>query len=154
MKQKLGVAFALLVMVQQVLRVPIAGSLPLFLTAAVFYLFSAASIGIFLGTLAGSMPQLGLLIITIVPLQELSGGVTPQESMPAAMHHLFRPSGPGHSLSWCRAENHLARPARDDGGRRLLLRDRAAPLPQGRDADADLNLHQDLLMCIMGGAAD
>lgn len=86
----IGVAFALLVMVQEVLQVPIAGSLPLFLTAAVFYLFSAASIGIFLGTLARSMPQLGLLIIiTIVPLQLLSGGVTPQESMPAAIQNIM-----------------------------------------------------------------
>lgn len=86
----IGVAFALLVMVQRVLQVPIAGSVPLFLAAAACYLFSAASIGIFLGTIARSMPQLGLLIIiTIVPLQLLSGGVTPQESMPEAIRHIM-----------------------------------------------------------------
>ena len=86
----IGVAFALLVMVQRVLQVPIAGSLPLFLGAAALYLFSAASIGIFLGTIAHSMPQLGLLIIiTIVPLQLLSGGVTPQESMPASIQNIM-----------------------------------------------------------------
>ncbi|MFN4325588.1 MAG: ABC transporter permease [Azonexus sp.] len=86
----LGVAFALFVMVQRVLQVPIAGSLPLFLAAAACYLFSAASIGIFLGTIARSMPQLGLLIIiAIVPLQLLSGGVTPQESMPEAIRHIM-----------------------------------------------------------------
>ena len=86
----LGVAFALAVVVQRVLQVPIAGSLPLFLGAAALYLFSAASIGIFLGTVARSMPQLGLLIIiTIVPLQLLSGGVTPQESMPATIQHIM-----------------------------------------------------------------
>ena len=86
----LGVAFALLVMVQRVLQVPVAGSVPLFLAAAACYLFSAASIGIFLGTIARSMPQLGLLIIiTIVPLQLLSGGVTPQESMPEAIRHIM-----------------------------------------------------------------
>jgi ABC-2 type transport system permease protein len=86
----IGVAFALLVMVQRVLQVPIAGSLPLFLGAAALYLFSAASIGIFLGTVARSMPQLGLLIIiTIVPLQLLSGGVTPQESMPASIQKIM-----------------------------------------------------------------
>ena len=86
----IGVAFALLVMVQRVLEVPIAGSLPLFLGAAALYLFSAASIGIFLGTVARSMPQLGLLIIiTIVPLQLLSGGVTPQESMPASIQNIM-----------------------------------------------------------------
>ena len=86
----IGVAFALLVMVQRVLQVPIAGSLPLFLGAAALYLFSAASIGIFLGTVARSMPQLGLLIIiTIVPLQLLSDGVTPQESMPASTQNIM-----------------------------------------------------------------
>ncbi|WP_371325166.1 ABC transporter permease [Dechloromonas sp. ZY10] len=82
----LGVAFALKVVVQQLLEVPLAGSLALFLLAAAGYLFAAASIGIFLATLARSMPQLGLLIIiVIVPLQLLSGGVTPQESMPEAV---------------------------------------------------------------------
>lgn len=85
-----GVSFALVVVVEQVLLVPIAGSVPLFLVGAAFYLFAAASIGIFLGTLARSMPQLGLLIIlTIVPLQLLSGGVTPRESMPALVRDLM-----------------------------------------------------------------
>lgn len=79
----LGATFALTVIVQKVLQVPIAGSVPLFLFAASLYLFSAASIGIFLGTLARSMPQFGLLtILAIIPLQLLSGGVTPRESMP------------------------------------------------------------------------
>lgn len=86
----IGVTFALTVMVQQVLRVPIAGSVPLFLAAAACYLFSAASIGIFLGTLARSMPQLGLLIIlSIIPLMMLSGGVTPRESMPAVVQNIM-----------------------------------------------------------------
>ena len=86
----IGVTFALTVMVQVVLKVPIAGSLPLFLGATICYLFAAASIGIFLGTLARSMPQLGLLIIlTIIPLMLLSGGVTPRESMPAFVQNIM-----------------------------------------------------------------
>lgn len=86
----IGATFALTVIVQQVLRVPIAGSVPLFVAAAALYLFAAASIGIFLGTLARSMPQLGLLIIlTIIPLQLLSGGVTPRESMPQLVQDLM-----------------------------------------------------------------
>jgi len=86
----LGVTFALTVMVQQVLKVPIAGSVPLFLAAAACYLFAAASIGIFLGTLARSMPQLGLLIILIIiPLLMLSGGITPRESMPAVVQNIM-----------------------------------------------------------------
>ena len=41
------------------------------------------TMGIFLGTLARSMPQFGLLfILVMVPMQMLSGGSTPRESMP------------------------------------------------------------------------
>ena len=79
----IGASISLTVVIQEILKVPIAGSIPLFLFGAALYMFSAASIGIFLGTLARSMPQLGLLVIlTILPLQLLSGGVTPRESMP------------------------------------------------------------------------
>ena len=85
-----GVTFALTVMVQGVLKVPIGGSLPLFLATAAAYLFAAASIGIFLGTVARSMPQLGLLmILIIIPLMLLSGGVTPRESMPPVVQNVM-----------------------------------------------------------------
>lgn len=86
----LGVGFALTVVVRMLLQVPIAGSLPLFLAAAVAYLFAAASIGIFLGTVARSMPQLGLLILlAIMPLMLLSGGATPRESMPEVIQNIM-----------------------------------------------------------------
>ena len=86
----IGAIVALTCIIEGVLAVPIAGSLPLFIAGAVIYLFSAASIGIFLGTLARSMPQLGLLIIlTIIPLQLLSGGVTPRESMPELVQNIM-----------------------------------------------------------------
>ena len=69
---------------------PIAGSIPLFLCGCALYLYSAASIGIFLATLARSMPQFGLLfILTVVPLQLLSGGVTPRESMPEIIRDIM-----------------------------------------------------------------
>ena len=45
-------AFALAVIVERVMQVPLAGSLPLFLLCALLYLFAAASLGIFLGTVA------------------------------------------------------------------------------------------------------
>lgn len=87
----IGATVALVVVVETLLQVPVAGSVPLFLMGATVYLFSAASIGIFLGTVARTMPQLGLLIIlTIVPLQLLSGGVTPLESMPALIQHIMK----------------------------------------------------------------
>ena len=82
---------SLTVIIRLLLKVPIAGSIPLFIAVAAIYLFSAGSIGIFLGTIARSMPQLGLLIfLTIIPMQMLSGGSTPQESMPIIMQHLMK----------------------------------------------------------------
>ncbi len=69
--------------VRGVLQVPIAGSIPLFLFGAGLYLYFATAIGIFLGTVARSMPQLGLLFLLVfLPLMLLSGSNTPLESMP------------------------------------------------------------------------
>ena len=76
-------AFALVVVVEGLLSVPIAGSLLLFLAGAALHLFATTSMGIFMGTIARSMPQFGLLVMLIlVPLQMLAGGFTPRESMP------------------------------------------------------------------------
>lgn len=76
-------ALSLVFVVQGMLSVPIEGSVALFLTGAAFHLFATTSMGIFLATLAGSMPQLGMLmILVLIPLQVLSGGMTPRESMP------------------------------------------------------------------------
>ncbi|MFO1378855.1 MAG: ABC transporter permease [Chitinivorax sp.] len=86
----LGTSLALNGVVRGILQVPVAGSVPLFLGGAALYLFSAASIGIFLGTLARSMPQFGLLfMLSIIPLQLLSGGVTPRESMPLLVQDIM-----------------------------------------------------------------
>ena len=83
-------AFSLQFIVEGWLKVPIPGSVPLFLGGAVLHLFATTSMGIFFGTLARSMPQLGLLIILVLfPLQILSGGVTPRESMPEAVQHIM-----------------------------------------------------------------
>lgn len=78
-------ALSLSVIVQGLLGVPFGsrGAVPLFLAGAAMNLFATTSMGIFLGTVARSMPQFGLLVIlVIVPLQMLSGGFTPRESMP------------------------------------------------------------------------
>lgn len=65
------------------LRVPIGGSVPLFLAGAALHLFATTSMGIFLATIARSMPQFALLMmLTMMPLEMLSGGMTPRESMP------------------------------------------------------------------------
>jgi ABC-2 type transport system permease protein len=86
----IGTTVALVIVVKGILSIPIAGSIPLFLCGAAIYLFSAASMGIYLGTIARSMPQFGLLfILTIVPLQMLSGGITPRESMPIVVQDIM-----------------------------------------------------------------
>ena len=75
--------FALRFIVEGWLQVPIQGSMALFLAGTALHLFATTSMGIFLGTVARSMPQLGLLImLVLIPLQILSGAVTPRESMP------------------------------------------------------------------------
>lgn len=74
---------SLLIMVEGVLGVPIEGSVALFLCGCALHLFATTSIGIFMGTIARSMPQFGLLLmLVLLPLQMLSGGMTPRESMP------------------------------------------------------------------------
>ncbi|MFT7723463.1 MAG: ABC transporter permease [Roseateles sp.] len=76
--------------VQGALRVPVAGSLPLFFAGAALCLFATTSMGIFLATLARNMPQFGMLMmLTIMPLQMLSGGSTPRESMPGPVQDLM-----------------------------------------------------------------
>ena len=76
-------ALSLAFVVQGLLAVPIEGSVALFLAGAALHLFATTSMGIFLGTITRSMPQFALLLILVlVPLQMLSGGSTPRESMP------------------------------------------------------------------------
>ena len=69
--------------VRGLLGVPIEGSLALFVVGAALCLFATTSLGIFLATLARNMPQFGmLLVLVLLPLQLLSGAMTPRESMP------------------------------------------------------------------------
>jgi ABC-2 type transport system permease protein len=76
--------------VRGVLHVPVEGSLPLFFTGAALCLFATTSMGIFLATLARNMPQFGMLMmLTIMPLQLLSGGATPRESMPEMVQNIM-----------------------------------------------------------------
>ena len=83
-------AGALMVVVQGVLRVPIEGSVALFLTASALHLFATTSLGIFMATLARSMPQFGLLtVLILLPMQLLSGSFTPRESMPGLVQTLM-----------------------------------------------------------------
>lgn len=82
--------FSITVVAQGVLGVPMQGSIVLFLMAAALMLFATTSLGIFLATFAGSMPQFGLLLmLVLLPLQVLSGGLTPRESMPQIVQDIM-----------------------------------------------------------------
>jgi ABC-2 type transport system permease protein len=77
--------------VQAWLKVPIAGSLILFLAGGALYAFTVAALGILLGTQTTSMGQFGLLAIPVlVIMQLLSGGATPMESMPVWLQYVMR----------------------------------------------------------------
>lgn len=95
---------SLVFIVQGLLEVPIEGSIGLFVLGMAVHLFATTSMGIFMGTVARSMPQLGLLmIIILLPLQMLSGGITPRESMPALVQGLMMAAPTTHFVSLAQA---------------------------------------------------
>jgi ABC-2 type transport system permease protein len=99
-----AVGLSLSIVVRGVLGVPIAGSVPLFMLGVVIYLFFATAIGIFLGTIARSMPQLGLLFILVfLPMNMLSGSNTPLESMPPWLATIMQASPSTHFVSFAQA---------------------------------------------------
>jgi ABC-2 type transport system permease protein len=99
-----AVGLSLYVSVKTVLGVPIAGSIPLFLVGVVIYLFFATAIGIFLGTVARSMPQLGLLFMLVfLPMNLLSGSNTPLESMPPWLAFVMQASPSTHFVSFAQS---------------------------------------------------
>jgi ABC-2 type transport system permease protein len=100
----IAVGFSLYLVVRALLHIPIAGSIPLFLAGVAFYLFFAAAIGIFLGTVVRSMPQLGLLYLLVyMPLALLSGANTPLESMPPWLSTIMQASPTVHFVKFAQA---------------------------------------------------
>ena len=96
----LASAVSLIVVVQGILAVPIGGSIALFLFGAALHLFATTCRGIFLATTAGTMPQFGLLLMLILmPLQALSGSLTPRESMPEIIQTLMLAAPNTHFVS-------------------------------------------------------
>ncbi|MDP2697071.1 ABC transporter permease [Thalassospira sp.] len=97
-------AFSLLLVVELMLRVPIAGSEMLFFAGTALYLFFATALGIFLATLARSMPQFGLLfMLVILPMQLLSGSNTPLESQPQLLQTIMQAVPSTHYVSYAQA---------------------------------------------------
>jgi ABC-2 type transport system permease protein len=100
----IAVGLSLYLVVRMFLRIPIAGSIPLFMVGVVIYLFFATAIGIFLGTVARSMPQLGLLYMLVyMPMNLLSGSNTPLESMPPWLATAMQASPSTHFVSFAQA---------------------------------------------------
>ncbi len=96
----IGAALSLTLIVQRVLHVTVDGSIGLWLCAAALHLGATTSMGIFMATLARSMPQFGLLLVlTIIPLQLLSGGMTPRESMPEVVRAIMLAAPTTHFVS-------------------------------------------------------
>jgi hypothetical protein len=82
----MAVALSLVFVVQGLLSIPIAGSIPLYLGGTALYLVFASALGIFLGTIARSMAQFAPVSLT--PLCQFLAG-----------HHLSR----------CRLQHRVAR---------------------------------------------
>jgi ABC-2 type transport system permease protein len=73
------------------LGVPLSGSVGFFAFGAAIYLFSVTSLGMWLATLAPTMPQFGLLAVPVYAIAYLlSGAATPVESMPLALQPIAR----------------------------------------------------------------
>ncbi|MBS0518480.1 MAG: ABC transporter permease [Proteobacteria bacterium] len=95
---------SLSLIVRHLLGVPIAGSVPLFMCGVGIYLFFATSVGVFLATIARTMPQLGLLYMLVaIPLNLLSGSNTPLESMPPFLRTIMEASPTTHFVSFAQA---------------------------------------------------
>ncbi len=99
-----AVGLSLYVVVRTILSIPIAGSIPLFMVGVVIYLFFATAIGVFLGTVTRSMPQLGLLYMLVyMPMNMLSGANTPLESMPPWLATAMQASPSTHFVSFAQS---------------------------------------------------
>ena len=65
------------------------------MVATALHLFATTSMGIFMATVALSMPRFGMLVVLVlVPLEMLSGGSTPRESMPQFVQNDVRRGAP------------------------------------------------------------
>ncbi len=99
-----AVGLSLYLVVRQLLGIPIAGSVPLFMVGVMLYLFFATSVGVFLATIARTMPQLGLIFMLVaIPLNMLSGANTPLESMPPLLRTIMQASPTTHFVSFAQA---------------------------------------------------
>ena len=94
-------ALSMYFIIEMYLGIPVEGSIPLFLAGVALHLFAATSLGIFLACIAQNMPQLGMLLILVfLPMQMLSGGNTPRESMPLWVQDVMLAAPTTHFVSF------------------------------------------------------
>ena len=95
---------SLTIVVRLLLGIPVAGSISLFMAGVAIYLFFATAIGIFLATIARTMPQLGLLYLLVaMPMNMLSGSNTPLESMPLVLRTVMSAVPSTHFVSFAQS---------------------------------------------------
>ena len=95
---------SLVVVVERLLSVPIAGSLWLFVFCAVLYQFSVTSLGILIATVSSSMAQFGLISMPIlIGMNLLSGSTTPMDNMPLWLQYAMVVSPAPHFVSLSQA---------------------------------------------------
>jgi len=94
----------LVIVVENVLEVPIKGSIALFIGGTAVYLFALASLGILLATIANTMPQFTLLAIPVfLILNMLSGAFSPLESMPEPLQVAIQVSPSVHFVNFAQS---------------------------------------------------
>ena len=82
---------SMLLVVEWWLKVPIVGSKLLFLVGSCLFAFAIGALSIFLGTVAATMGQYGLLAMPIILIMMLlSGCTTPMESMPVWLQYVMK----------------------------------------------------------------
>lgn len=97
-------SLSLIIVVQSALHIPIAGSLGLFMLGMAIHLFATTSLGIFLASFARTMPQFGLLLILVIlPMEILSGGMTPRESLPDIIRWIMSAAPTTHFIELSQA---------------------------------------------------
>lgn len=95
---------SLLIVVEGLLGVPVAGPIPLFVAASVLYLFSVTALGILIATISTSMAQFGLIVMPIlIMMMLLSGSTTPMESMPEWLQNAMQLSPSTHFVALSQA---------------------------------------------------
>ena len=100
----LASAVSLWMVIRNWLHIPLAGSSGLFMLGVLINLFAVTSMGILLACFARDMPQLGILmILVLLPMQILSGGTTPQSSMPPVIQYIMQLAPTTHFVQFGKA---------------------------------------------------